>query len=145
MLGWRVVLSPDHETVFAGHAGQRVVELRIDHQDSSAGVFDDVLHFFGDEAEVDRHEHAAAAADTEQRGQQACRVVAHDGDAVADANPHRVECRGLSPGTFRHLGVRDRSPRLGRLCRLVDDCLAVRIDQLGAAEEVVDRECDLHG
>ena len=101
--------------------GHRLVELRIDHQDAGAGVVDDVLHLLGDEPEVDRHEHPPAAADTEQRGQQASRVVADDGDPLADADAHRVERRGLGSGPRGHLGVRDGAPRLGRLHRLVDD------------------------
>ncbi len=75
---------------------------------------------------------------------QSSRVVADDGDPLADADPHGVERCRLGPGSRGHIGVCDGAPRLRRLCRFVDDRVAMRIDLLGASEEIVDGECDLH-
>ena len=59
--------------------------------------------------------------------------------------PERVEPGGHRPGPLGHLAVGDRAPRLGRLVGLVDDAVAVGVEQLGAAEEVVDGQRNLHG
>ncbi len=108
-------------------------------------MLDDVLDLFGDESEVDRHEDAPGPRHTEQRGEQAGRVVRHHRDPFALRDPERVEAGCETPGALGHVAVRDRAPRLGGLVDLVDDCRAVGVEQLGPAEEVVDGERNLHG
>src|SRR4029079_17444411 len=58
--------------------------------------------------------------------------------------PRLARRRAPPPPPPSHLGVGDRAPRLRRLIGLVDDPDAVRVEQLGATEEVVDRERNLH-
>ena len=125
--------------------GERLGEFGIDEQHPRAGVLDDVADLLGDEPEVDRHEHAARTRHAEQRGEQAGRVLADHRHPFAGADAERVEPGRHRPGPRGHLAIRDRSPRLGRLIRLVDDRRPIGIDQFGAAEEVVDGERNLHG
>ena len=56
----------------------------------------DVLHFFGDEAEVDGNQDAARAADSEERGEESGRVMANHCNALALGNAERVESGGDS-------------------------------------------------
>ena len=134
----------DHRPL-ALDAGERLGELGIDEQEPGAGVLDDVLDLLGDEAEVDRHEDAPGPRHAEQRGEQAGRVVRHHRDPFALGDAERVEAGRERPRPLGHVAVRDRAPRLGGLVGLVDDGRAVGVEQLGPAEEVVDRQRNLHG
>jgi len=83
----------DDEALFAPDVGQRLIEFRVDIQNAGAAVFHDVRHLFSDQAKVDRDQHAAGPADTEQRRQQASRVVTDDGNALARRDVEQVEVR----------------------------------------------------
>jgi hypothetical protein len=89
-----VGVAADDEPVFALDVGERFVQLGVDEQHARTGVLDDVAHLFGDQAEVDRHQHATRPAHAEQIGEQTRRVLAHHRHALADPDAHRVEARG---------------------------------------------------
>ena len=139
-----VGLRSDDPAVLARHARQRIVELRVDEEDASAAVTDDVADLLGDEPEVDRDEDAARPRDAEQRCDQSSGVVADDRDPLADADAELVEAGGDRSRPFGDLGVGERAPRGCRLIRLVDDAGAARVEELGPAQEVVDGQWDEH-
>ena len=68
----------------------------------------------------------------------------HDRDPLAVADAQRVEPGGLGPGPARPPRVRQLAPRLGGLVGLVDDRDPVAVDELGAPDEVVDSQRNLH-
>ncbi len=96
------------------------------------------------QAEVDRHEDAPAAAHPEEAREQPGRVLAHHRHPLALADPERVEPGGLRPRPFGHLAPGELAPGGGRLVRFVDHPDPIGVDQLGPAQEVVDRERNLH-
>ena len=84
--------------------------------------------------------------DTEQRRRADAPSCATPSPPVRPAAiPSCVEAGRDRPCPLGHVAVRDRTPRLGGLVRLVDDGRAVGVEQLGPAEEVVDRQRNLHG
>ena len=58
----------------------------------------------GVEPEVDGHEDPPEAADAEERGEEAGRVVAHDRHPLARADAQRVEPGGLGARPARPCG-----------------------------------------
>jgi len=57
-------------------------------------VVHDVLHFFGDKAEVDGNQDATRATDAEERREQSGRVMADHCYALALGNAERIESGG---------------------------------------------------
>ncbi len=129
--------------MFGLDTGEGAVELRIDEQNRSSRVLDDVANLFGVEAEVDRDEDPTVGADTVERDQKPGRVGTDDGDALADADPQVVERAGHAPGPPAQLVIRHPSER-PRCARLVDH-RRTRREYLGAPlEEVADGEGNSH-
>ena len=130
--------------MFAAHTGQRRLQLRVDQQDARPAMVHDVLHFFGDQPEVDRHQNAPPATDTKKRGQQARRVVADHGYALPHADSQRIQTRRLRSGTRHHLPVAQSPPAGCRLQRLIHAGGALRINLAGTAQMVRDGERYFH-
>ncbi len=138
-------LAPDHESSLALDLGQRIVELRVDEQQARPAVLDDVADLVGDEAEIDRHEDAAGPRHAEQRSDQPSGVVADDRDSLSNPDLDLVEAGGHRTGPCGDIPIGQRAPRLGRLQWLVDDADAIRVEQLGSVDEVVDEKRHEHG
>ena len=141
----RIALGADRPLHLALDVGHRRFEFGVDEQDPSPAVLDDVLDLLGDESEVDRHQDATRARHTEQGGEQPGGVVRHHRDAFALSYSEGVEPGRHRLGAAGHLAVRDRAPRFGRLIGFVDDRHAIGVEQLGAADEIVDGQRNLHG
>ena len=139
-----VGLGADHEPVLGLHVAERVVELGIDEQHRGTGVLDDVAHLVGIQPEVDRHEHPAVTTHSPERRQETSRVLGDHGDPLALADPEAVEAGGLRPRQLGKARVREVTPRGGGLVGLVDHTCARAVDQLGSAEEVGNRQRNLH-
>jgi len=101
-------------------------------------VLDDVLHFLGDEPEVDRHKNATRPTDPEECGVETCRVVTDHRDPRALGDAEGIETRGLCAGTLCDLAVGECRPRRGGLIGLVDQCDAIAVHLLGPAQEIDD-------
>ena len=139
------VSSPITKRMRCVHAGERLVELRVDEQHRRARVLDDVAHLVGVQTEVDRHDDTPVARHGEQRGHHASAVLGDDRHPLAEPDAERVEpcCHGAHAD--RDLVPGELAPARGRLVRFVDDADAVAEDGLGAIEEVEDVERDVHG
>ena len=107
-------------------------------------MLDDVGHFLGVEPEIDGHEDAPVTAHTPEPGEEPGRVLRHHCDPFARTDPETVESGGLRTHQLREPRVRQRPPGLGRLVGLVDHADPAPVDELGALEEVVHRQRNLH-
>ena len=139
-----IALVADHETVLRLHVAQRVVELGIDQQDRRTRVLDDVAHLALEQAEVHRHEDASVPTHTEERGEQARRVVAHDRDPFALRDAQAVEAGGLRPRQLGHAPVGELPPGRRRLLGLVDGTHPPAVDEFGPIEEIERGQWHLH-
>ena len=139
-----VGIGADDQRAFAFHARQRIGEFWVHEQDAGAGVIDDELDLLRNEAEVDRDEHSPRTADAEERREETGRVVAHHCNPLARCDAQRIETGSLRGGAARHLAIRRAAPTRRRLVRLIDEADPIWIDLAGSAEEIVDRQCNLH-
>ena len=105
-----VGFGAEHEPVGGLDAGQVVLELGVDQEHRGPGVLDDVLDLGRRQAEVDGHQDAAPAAHPVERGEQAGRVVGHDGHPLAGLDAQPVEAGGLGPGPAGHVARRSVAP-----------------------------------
>src|SRR5262249_18179138 len=141
----RVGLRTDHEAVLPLYVDEGVVELRIDEEHGRTRVLDDVADLFGVEPEVDRHEDAAEPAHAPEGGEKAGGVLGHHGHALARPGPEAIQAGGLGTSQRGKAGVRHRLARRSGLVGLVDDSHTAAVDELGALDEVVDGQRNLHG
>ena len=139
-----IALGAQHHLVGDLHPGDRVGHLRVVQQDRGAAMLDDVGHLDGAQAEVDRHVDAPPPGHPEEAAGQAGGVVRDDRHPFADPDAEGVEVGGLVAGPASELRSGDRSPRLGRLVRFVDDGDAVGKNQLGPVEKIDDAQVNLH-
>ena len=120
-----------------------VGDIGVVQEDRRPGVLDDVGDLIGREPEVDRHQDAAEPADPEERGEEAARVRADDGDPLPVPDTEVVEGQGQTPCPRLELGVRLCRQR-ARHPRLVLHGDPVPVDECGPVEEVGHRQRDLH-
>ena len=135
----------DDELVLAFDCAHGFFQFRIDEQHSCTAVLDDVFHFFGNQAEVDRHQNASRSGDTEETGEETRRVVRHHGHSLADPDSEFVETGRLGAGPFGHLTVGESAPRLGGLIGLVHHRDAIRVEKFGSTDVIDDRQRHAHG
>ena len=108
-------------------------------------MLDDVAHLVDVQAEVDRDEDASEPTDTEERGHEPGAVLTHDRDALALTDAEPVETGSLGPRQLGDPLVGELTPRGCGLVGLVDQTDAVAVDELGAPDEVVHSQRNLHG
>ena len=139
-----VGFGTDDHLVFALNRCHRGFQFGVDQQHPRTRVFDDVLHFFGDKAEVDWHQNASRAADAIKSGEQPSRVLRDHGNSIALGNPEGIKSGSLRSGPFSDLLPCERTPALGRLIRLIDNRDAIAIDLLGPTQKIDNGQRNFH-